>query len=74
MKDAFDKSDRLVLEMVEPTAAESQSIFMKVALDQSGTTLRSKLTEADRAVYDAAMTKSACRLRRSIRSTPGQRR
>lgn len=57
VKEAFDKSDRLVLEMVEPTAAESQSIFMKVALDQSGTTLRSKLTEADRAVYDAALTK-----------------
>lgn len=57
VKDAFDKSNRLVLEMVEPTAEQSQAIFMKVAIDQSGTTLRSKLTEADRAVYDAAMTK-----------------
>jgi hypothetical protein len=57
VKEAFDKSDRLVLEMVEPPADQSQAIFMKVAMDQSGTTLRSKLTDADRAVYDAAMTK-----------------
>jgi uncharacterized protein len=57
VKDAFDKSDRLVLEMVEPSAAESQGIFMKVALDQSGTTLRSKLAETDRAVYEGAMAK-----------------
>lgn len=57
VKDAFDKSDRLVLEMVEPSAAESQGIFMKVALDQSGKTLRSKLAESDRATYDGAMAK-----------------
>ncbi|HEV7232646.1 MAG TPA: TraB/GumN family protein, partial [Sphingorhabdus sp.] len=56
VKTAFDTSDRLVLEMVEPPAAESQAVFMKVALDQSGTTLRSKLTDADRAIYEKAMT------------------
>ena len=57
VKDAFDKSDRLVLEIVEPPAAETQAMFMKVALDQSGKTLRSKLSDADRATYDGAMTK-----------------
>ncbi len=57
VKEAFDKSDRLVLEMVEPTAAESQAIFMKLAFDQTGKTLRSKLADADRAVYDGAMGK-----------------
>jgi uncharacterized protein len=57
VKDAFDKSDRLVLELVEPPAAESQAIFMKVALDQTGKTLRSKLADADRAIYDGAMGK-----------------
>lgn len=57
VRQAFDKSDRLVLEMVEPSAAESQGLFMKVALDRSGKTLRSKLTESDRAIYDGAMGK-----------------
>jgi uncharacterized protein len=55
VKDAFDKSDRLVLELVEPSAAEGQGIFMNVAIDKSGKTLRSKLTESDRAAYDKAM-------------------
>ncbi len=57
VKEAFDKSDRLVLEMVEPSAAESQALFMKLAMDQNGKTLRSKMTDADRAVYEAAMKK-----------------
>ena len=57
VKYAFDKSDRLVLEMVEPPAAEGQAIFMKVGLDQTGKTLRSKLSDADRAVYETAMGK-----------------
>lgn len=57
VKEAFDKSDRLVLEMVEPSPAESQALFMKLAMDQSGKTLRSKMTDADRAVYESAMKK-----------------
>lgn len=57
VKDAFDKSDRLVIELVEPPVAESQALFMKVGVDQSGTTLRSKLGEAERVTYDAAMGK-----------------
>ncbi len=57
IKQAFDKSDRLVLEMIEPSQAESQALFMKLAMDQSGKTLRSKMTDADRAVYESAMKK-----------------
>lgn len=57
VKDAFDKSDRLVLELVEPPVAESQALFGKLAMDQQGKTLRSKLSDADRAVYETAMGK-----------------
>ncbi len=57
VKVAFDKSDRLVLEMVEPPQAETQALFMKLALDQTGKTLRSKMTDSDRAIYEGALTK-----------------
>jgi uncharacterized protein len=58
VKKAFEGSDRLVLEMVEPTAAESQALFGKLAIDKSGKTLRSKMSDADRAIYETAMTKT----------------
>jgi uncharacterized protein YbaP (TraB family) len=57
VKAAFDSSDQLVLELVEPPAAEVQALFGKLAMDQQGKTLRSKMTDADRAVYEAAMGK-----------------
>lgn len=57
VKTAFDSSDQLVLELVEPPAAEVQALFGKLAMDQQGKTLRSKMTDADRAVYEAAMGK-----------------
>jgi uncharacterized protein len=57
VKEAFDKSDRLVLEMVEPPQAETQALFMKMAIDQTGKTLRSKMTDGDRAIYEGALTK-----------------
>jgi uncharacterized protein YbaP (TraB family) len=57
VKTAFDSSDQLVLELVEPPAAEVQALFGKFAMDQQGKTLRSKMNDADRAVYDAAMGK-----------------
>lgn len=57
VKTAFEASDRLVLEMVEPPAAETQALFMKMAMDQSGKTLRSKMTDADRAIYEDALKK-----------------
>lgn len=57
VKTAFDASDRLILEMVEPAPAESQALFMKLAMDPNGKSLRSKMTDADRAVYEAAVKK-----------------
>lgn len=57
VKTAFDGSDKLVLEMVEPAAAEAQALFMKLAIDQSGKTLRSKMTDADRSIYENAIKK-----------------
>lgn len=57
VKTAFDGSDNLVLEMVEPAPAESQALFMKLAMDQSGKTLRSKMTDGDRAIYEGALAK-----------------
>jgi uncharacterized protein len=57
VKTAFDASDRLVLEMVEPPAAETQALFGKLAIDQSGKTVRSKMSDADRPIYEAALGK-----------------
>lgn len=57
VKEAFDKSDRLVLEMVEPDAATTQQLFAKYGLDTSGKPLTSKMTEAEKAVYTKAMEK-----------------
>jgi uncharacterized protein YbaP (TraB family) len=57
VKTAFDASDQLVLELVEPPAAEVQAMFGKFAMDQKGKALRSKMNDADRAVYEAAMGK-----------------
>ena len=57
VKTAFDASDQLVLELVEPPAAEVQALFGKLAMDQQGKALRSKMNDADRAVYETAMGK-----------------
>jgi uncharacterized protein len=57
VKAAFDRSDELVVEMVEPSAAESQEIFSKYGIDQSGRKLSAKLAEADRPAYSALLNK-----------------
>ncbi|RDV06204.1 TraB/GumN family protein [Sphingorhabdus pulchriflava] len=57
VKEAFDKSDRLVLEMVEPGAGEAQQLFAKYGLDKSGKPLTSKMTEEEKAIYTKAMEK-----------------
>jgi uncharacterized protein len=57
VKTAFDKSDRLVLELVEPTAGEAQQLFAKYGLDKSGKPLTSKMTEEEKAIYTNAMEK-----------------
>jgi uncharacterized protein len=55
VKAAFDQSDELVLEMVEPPAAEAQALFARYAIDRSGKPLSSKLPAEDKAVFVKAM-------------------
>jgi uncharacterized protein YbaP (TraB family) len=57
VKAAFDRSDRLVLELVEPDMATTQQLFGKYGIDQSGKPLTSKMTEEERAIYAKAMEK-----------------
>ncbi len=55
VKTAFDASDELVLEMVEPDAATMQRGIMARAVASDGIALRDRLDDAQRARYDAAM-------------------
>jgi hypothetical protein len=56
VKAAFDKSDELVLEMIEPDAATMQGLIMKTALNPNGPTLTEKLPADKREAYAKAMT------------------
>lgn len=56
VKKAFDSSDELVLEMVQPDAATMQSIVLSKAYSLTGPTLTERLPEADRPAYLNAMT------------------
>jgi uncharacterized protein YbaP (TraB family) len=57
VKDAFDKSDQLMLEIVLPEdQAEMAKTMIPLALDQSGKTLSSRLAPDDLKAYQAAMT------------------
>lgn len=56
VKAAFDKSDELVLEMIEPDAATMQGLIMKTALNPKGPTLTEKLPADKREAYAKAMT------------------
>jgi len=56
VKAAFDKSDELVLEMVEPDTATMQGLIMKTALNPTGPTLTEKLPADKREAYAKAMT------------------
>lgn len=57
VKAAFDQSDLLVTEMIEPPAAEAAQIMADLGIDRSGGTLRTKLNAEDRAVYEAVLPK-----------------
>jgi hypothetical protein len=48
IKRAFDTSDELVVEMIEPPADEALKKYLKYALSSDGKTLSSKLSPADR--------------------------
>lgn len=56
VRKAFDASDQLVLEMVEPDPAAMQALVMKTGFTTSGPTLTQKLSEADRASYLKTLT------------------
>ncbi len=56
VKDAFDDSEELVIEMIEPDAAAMMKIVSDLAIDKTGVSLRDKLNAEDRTKYEAAMT------------------
>jgi len=57
VKEAFDRSDELVIEMIPPPAAESVQIIHNLTIDKSGVSLREKLSKEDRMDYEEALTK-----------------
>jgi uncharacterized protein YbaP (TraB family) len=57
IKSAFDRSDELVIEMVEPSAAQSQAIFAKYGIDSTGKALTAKMSEDERTTYSALIAK-----------------
>ena len=56
VKDGFDASDELVVEMIKPDAAVMAKIVADLAIDKTGVSLRDKLAAEDRADYEAALT------------------
>lgn len=57
VKEAFDASDELVVEMIEPDPADMVKIVTELAIDQTGTSVRDKLNAEDRKDYEEALTK-----------------
>lgn len=55
IKAAFDQSDELVLEIVQPDQKEMNQKVIALATDRSGTPLTEKLAPEARAKYEAAM-------------------
>jgi uncharacterized protein YbaP (TraB family) len=55
VKTAFDKSDALVLEMVQPNPESMKGLVMSKGFTTSGPTLTEQLPEADRPVYLKAL-------------------
>ncbi len=57
VKESFDASDELVVEMIKPDPAVMVKIVNDLAIDKTGIPLRDKLTEEDRAAYEATLTR-----------------
>lgn len=55
VKTAFDKSDQLVIEMVEPDAATTQQLVQKLAINPTGPALTQKLPADKREAYAKAL-------------------
>ncbi|MBC9034042.1 TraB/GumN family protein [Sphingomonas sp. JC676] len=58
VKAAFDKSDEVVLEMIQPDQATMGSLVMKTALNIGGPTITEQLPADKRAAYAKALTDS----------------
>ncbi len=58
VKAAFDKSDEVVLEMIQPDQATMGSLVMKTALNLGGPTITEQLPADKRAAYAKALTDS----------------
>jgi uncharacterized protein len=56
VKTAFDKSDALVLEMVQPDPESMKGLVMTKGFTKDGPTLTERLPEAERPVYAKALT------------------
>ncbi len=56
VKDSFDASDELVVEMIKPEAGVMAKIVGDLAFNKTGVSLRDKLATDDRADFEAAMT------------------
>ncbi|PHR16755.1 MAG: TraB/GumN family protein [Sphingopyxis sp.] len=56
VKDSFDASDELVVEMIKPDPAVMMKIVNDLAIDTTGIALRDKLKPEDRTKYEAVMT------------------
>ena len=56
VRDAFDKSDEVMLEMVTPDTATLQGLVVKMALNPNGPTVTELLPADKREAYAAAMT------------------
>ncbi|MBO9712299.1 TraB/GumN family protein [Sphingomonas sp.] len=56
VKTAFDQSDQLVLELLEPDQATMQGLILKLAFKPEGPTVTEQLPEDKRAPYAAALT------------------
>ncbi len=56
VKKAFDASDELVIEVIEPEPTKMQEYIGATAVDRTGTTLRSRMNDEDKAAYEKAMT------------------
>jgi uncharacterized protein len=57
VKQAFDKSDALVVEMIEPSDEEAVKGVLAFAVDKKGKSLRGRLNTEQRKIYDAALIK-----------------
>lgn len=57
VKDSFLSSQELVLEMVEPDDATMAGLVMKKGMNPAGVTLRSMMSDTDKANYEAALKK-----------------